>query len=90
MSRHKTTHRCTRVENPGGGGYLKFLPKSLGGSRVSGKIAWGGGPPILGFPFIAFLFTSFFENLPEGGAVSYPPQPPLPSPVCIYETTQIK
>jgi hypothetical protein len=50
-------HRCTRVENPGEG-YLMFLPKSLGGSRVSGKIAWGG-PPILGF--IAFLIKSVLK-----------------------------
>jgi hypothetical protein len=38
-----------------GRGYLMFLPESLGRSRLSGKIAWGG-PPISGF--IAFLLTS--------------------------------
>jgi hypothetical protein len=32
-------HKCTQVENPGG--YLKFLPKSVGGSRLSGKITRG-------------------------------------------------
>ncbi len=35
-------HRCTQVENPGEGLPDVFLPKSLGGgSRLSGKIAWG-------------------------------------------------
>ncbi len=46
-------HRCTRVENLGGGeGYLKFLPKPQG--RGGGRGAEGqrfleklpGGPPI--------------------------------------------
>ncbi len=73
-----SNHRCTQVENPGGGGYLKFLPKSLGGSRVSGKTA-RGGPSIL--HFIAFLLTSY-SKICLGGAVSYPPYPP--PPVCIY------
>jgi hypothetical protein len=40
-----------------GRGYLKFLPKFLGGSRVSGKIA--RGPPIS--DFIAFLLTSVLK-----------------------------
>ena len=60
-----------------------FLPKFLGGSRLSGKFAWGG-PPILGF--IAFLLTSF-SKICLGGAVSYPPSP-LPLPVCIYGLEQ--
>jgi hypothetical protein len=53
------------------GGYLKFLPKSRGGSRVSGKIA-RGSPLILGF--IAFLLTSF-SKICLGGDVSYLPPP---------------
>ncbi len=32
-------HRCTRVEKDSS----QFLPKSIGGSRLSGKIAGGGG-----------------------------------------------
>jgi hypothetical protein len=48
-------HRCTWVGE--GRGYLNFLPTSLGGSRLSGKIA--GGSPILGF--IAFLLTSVLK-----------------------------
>jgi hypothetical protein len=68
--------RCTRVENPGG--ILEVFAKIPrgGGSRVSGKIAWGGGGlPILGF--IAFLLTSF-SKICLGGSVSYP-LPPYPS-----------
>jgi len=62
-----------------GRGYLIFLPKSLGGS---GKIAWGGGPPISGF--IAFLLTSVLK-FPRGGYyISPPPSPHLTPPVCIY------
>jgi hypothetical protein len=52
-STETTMHRCTWVENPGEG-----VPKSLGGSRLSGKFAWGG-PPISGF--IAFLLTSVLK-----------------------------
>jgi hypothetical protein len=64
-------HRCTRVENPGGGGTWKFLLKSLGGEGFQEKL-----PPILGF--IAFILTSF-SKICLGGAVSYPstPYPPL-------------
>ncbi len=57
-----------------GRGYLMFLPKSLEGSRLSGKIAL-----ILGF--ISFLFTSF-SKICLGGTVSSPSPPP--PPVCIY------
>jgi hypothetical protein len=39
-------------------GYLIFLPKSLGGSMLSGKIAWEG-PPISWF--IEFLLTSVLK-----------------------------
>ncbi len=54
-----------------GRGYLMFLPKSLGGSRLSVKIARvGEGLPILGF--ISFLLTSFLK-ICLGGAVSSPP-----------------
>ncbi len=45
------------------GGYLKFLPKSLGGSRLSGKIAWGGSPY---FGFYWIFINKFFKNLPGG------------------------
>jgi hypothetical protein len=42
-----------------GRGYLMFFAKiPRGGSRLSGKIAWGG-PPISGF--IAFLFSSVLK-----------------------------
>jgi hypothetical protein len=41
-----------------GTGSLMFLPKSLGGSRLAGKIA-RGSPPISGF--IAFLLTSILK-----------------------------
>jgi hypothetical protein len=60
-----------------------FLPKFLGGSRVSGKIA-RGGPPIL--RFIAFLLTSF-SKICLGGAVSYPPPPPPLPPLCASMNT---
>jgi hypothetical protein len=49
-----------------GGGYLKFLPKSLGGVKGFRKNCQGG-PPILGF--IAFLLTNF-SKICLGGAVS--------------------
>jgi hypothetical protein len=40
-------YRCIRVKNPGEG-YLIFFPKSVGGSRLSGRIV-RTGHPILGF-----------------------------------------
>ena len=52
------------------------------GSRVSGKIAWGG-PPIL--HFIAFLLTSF-SKICLGGCCFIPPLPP----VCIYELMKLQ
>ncbi len=63
-----------------GGGTWCFLPKSLGGSRVSGKIAWGG-PPISGF--IAFLLTSVLK-FAWGGYYIYPPPFPPPHPPCVH------
>jgi hypothetical protein len=58
-----------------GRGYLKFLPKSLGGSRLSGKID-RGFPPIL--DFIAFLLTSVLKF--AWGSDIYPPPSPHPPP----------
>jgi hypothetical protein len=55
-------HRCRRVENPGEGVPDVFCQNPKGGSRLSGKIAWGGGaggPLISGF--IAFLLTSVLK-----------------------------
>jgi hypothetical protein len=64
------------------GGYLKFLPKSLGvwggGSRLSEKLP--GGPPILGFILLLHFYQQFFLKICQGGAVSYPPPP---SPPCV-------
>ncbi len=60
-----------------GGGTWCFLPKSLGGSRLSGKVAWGG-PSILGF--IAFLLTSILKFV-RGGYYIYPPTSPPP---CVH------
>ncbi len=57
-----------------GGGTGCFLPKSLGGSRLSGKIDWGG-PPISGF--IAFLLTSVLKFAWGGYYIYTPPSPPL-------------
>ncbi len=54
-------HRCTRVENPGGGGYLKFLPKSLGGVKGFRKNCLGGSTY---FGFYCIFINNFFENLP--------------------------
>jgi hypothetical protein len=48
-------NRCTGVENPGEGVPDVFCQNPLEGSRLSGKIAWGG-PSISGF--IAFLIAS--------------------------------
>jgi hypothetical protein len=72
--------RCTRVENPGG--ILEVFAKIPrgGGSRVSGKIAWGGGSTYFGFYCI--FINKFFENL--SGGVCFVPPPPLPLPACIY------
>jgi len=65
--------RCTWVENAGEG-IPEVLPKSLVGSRLSGKNA-RGGPPILGF--IAFLLTSVLKFDCRGYYI-YPPPPPSP------------
>jgi hypothetical protein len=54
-----------------------FLPKSLGGSRLSGKIAWGGSPYFGFYTFIAFLLTSVLE-FACGGYYIYPPPPSFP------------
>ena len=56
--KNRIGHRCTWVENPGEGVPDVFCQNPQGGSRVSGKIAWGG-PPISGF--IAFLLTSVLK-----------------------------
>ena len=48
-------HRCTRVENLGEG-VPEVLPKFIGGSRLSGKIA-----PYFGY---CIFINKFFENLP--------------------------
>jgi hypothetical protein len=61
-----------------------FLPKSLGGSRLSGKIAWGGSPYFGFYTFIAFLLTSVLEFACGGYYIYPPPPPPLIPPVCIY------
>ncbi len=73
-------HRCTRVENPGG--YLKFLPKSLGGQGFQEKLPGGGGPPISGF--IAFLLTSFLKICLGGGVQFHTPLPLPHQPSFIY------
>jgi hypothetical protein len=63
-----------------------FLPKSLGRSRLSGKIAGGGGgPPISGF--IAFLLTSVLKFAWRGYYI-FPPTSPHP-PLCIYEILSV-
>ena len=46
----------TGCKSRGGGGCFNFCQK---GSRLSGKIASGGGPPILSF--IAFLLRSVLK-----------------------------
>jgi len=66
-----------------GRGYLKFLPKSLGGVKAFRKNCMGG-PPNLNF--IAFLLTSVLKF----AWGSYINQSPCPSPpslhLCIKET----
>jgi hypothetical protein len=62
-----------RVKIPGTG-YLMFLPKFLAGSRLSGKIAWGGGSPYFGFYCI---FINKFLKICLGGAFSSPSPLPL-------------
>jgi hypothetical protein len=64
-----------------GRGYLKFLPKSLGGG--------GDGQGILEKcqGFIAFLYTMCFENCwwgEGGGPILTRPLPPSTTLVCIY------
>jgi hypothetical protein len=58
-----------------GGGYLKFLPKSLGGSRLSGKIHLGGSfvyihPPPSPHPYppcaSMFATLNLFSHKREG------------------------
>jgi hypothetical protein len=56
-----------------GRGYLMFLPKSLSGSRLSGKIAWGGGSPYFGFYCI--FMNKCFEICMRG--VLYLPSPDM-------------
>jgi hypothetical protein len=59
-----------------GGGVLEVLAKIPRGVKGFRKNCLGG-PPILGFTFIAFLLTSFSKIcLGGGGAVSYPKVPP--------------
>jgi hypothetical protein len=63
-----------------GRGYLMFFCQNpQGGSRVSGKIAWGG-PPISGF--IAFLLTSVLKFAWGGYYIYPPPSPPTSPPLC--------
>ncbi len=77
-------HRCTRVENLGEGIPDVFWQNPKGGSRLSEKIAWGGGgPPISGF--IAFLLTSVLKFAWGGTIFTLPPPPTSPPPLmCIY------
>ncbi len=70
----QSVHRCTRVENPGGGEYLKFLPKSLGGIKGFRKIARGGSTY---FGFYCIFINKFFENLPGVGVLFHTPLTPL-------------
>jgi hypothetical protein len=72
----QSTHRGAQVENPGEGVAQIF---AWGGQGFPNKTTWR---VILGF--IAFLLTSFFENL-LGGSYVVPPSPL--TPVCIYEST---
>jgi hypothetical protein len=71
-------HRCTGVENLGGGGVLEVFAKIPRGVKAFWK-KLPGGPPILGFT--AFLLTSFLKSC-LGGCFFILPSP-LP-PVCIY------
>ncbi len=80
-----STHRCTRVENPGEGVRDVFAKIPGGGQGFQEKLP--GGPPIL--RFIAFLLTSF-SKICLGGCCFIPPLPPLtPPPVYIYASTRI-
>jgi hypothetical protein len=60
------------LKTQGGGGYLKFLPKSLGGGAggqgFQEKLPGGS----INFAFYCIFINKFFKNLP-GGAVLYPP-----------------
>ncbi len=62
-----------------GRGYLKFLPISLGGSRLSGKIA-REGLPISGFNFYCIFINKCFDICLW---VSYIYPSPLPLP-CVH------
>jgi hypothetical protein len=65
-----------------GRGYLMFLPKSQGGSRLSGKIA--KGVPLFRVLFLLHFYKQVFWNLPGGPIFTLPfPLTPL---VCITET----
>jgi hypothetical protein len=67
------------------GGYLKFLPKPLGGGHGFQEKFLGGSTYFVFYNFYCIFINKFFENLPGGGAVSYPPPPYTPPPpVCIY------
>jgi len=59
-----------------GKGYLKFVPKSLGGSRLSEKMP--GGNPYFGFYCI--FINKYFEICLRGASI-YPPPSPL-TPLC--------
>ncbi len=67
-----------------GRGYGMFLPKFLGGWRVSGKIAWGSTY----FGFYCIFINKFFKNLPGGCCFIPSPHPPHPPCVhlCFYPT----
>ncbi len=58
-----------------------YVPKSLGESRLSGKIAWGGSPF---FGIYCVFINKCFEICLRGYYIYPPPPPPLP-PVCIYD-----
>ena len=72
-------HKCTGVENPREGVPDVFCqnPQGGGGSRLSGKIAWGS--PY--FRFYCIFINKCFEICLRG--VIYLPSPHL-APVCIY------
>ncbi len=72
-----SSHRCTRVENPGR--HLIFLPKSREGiqgfdNKTSRGVPW--------FGFYRNFINKFFKNLTRrwGGAASSP----LPLPPCVH------
>ncbi len=88
--KHGIQYLLHTVWKSSGGGTRCFLPKSLRGSRLSGKIAWGGSPYY--FMFYCVFINKCFEICLRGvlylpshhlTPTSPPPHPHL-TPTCVH------